>query len=403
MSKCAWILIAACFLLFQKQSYSQWVQTKEPSGGMVYDIEVIGNNIFAVISGCVYMSTDNGTSWNVVDSSLPNIGVGSLVVSDNTIFAITSIGVYRSINNGASWNAVNVGLPVNTECFSLTISGRNIALQTNKNDIYSSTDNGTSWNVSNSFSRSILSIALSGNNIFAATIDSIYRSADNGISWTVNYPLSSANPGFEGLTVSGSNLLLSTELRGVYLSTDNGTTWAVTLAVAGASLLVKGSNIFAFTPGSAIFLSTDNGTTWNMFMDDNDITDTRVRSLAMSGNNLFVGTDNGGIWRRPLSEMIVPAKAHPHREIPRQAELKISPLCHTGGVIPIDFTISQTDHVSISIYSMTGKRIESIVNKTLTTGSYRYNWNTKLFSPGSYTVKLQAGGNTCTRPIQILH
>ncbi|HMD69146.1 MAG TPA: T9SS type A sorting domain-containing protein, partial [Chitinivibrionales bacterium] len=70
-----------------------------------------------------------GTSWAAVNSGLTNtnIAVQSLAVSGSNIFAATFYsGVFLSTNNGTSWNAVNTGLPANTGVYSLAVSGSNI-------------------------------------------------------------------------------------------------------------------------------------------------------------------------------------------------------------------------------------------------------------------------------------
>ena len=74
--------------------------------------------------------------------------------------------------------------------------------------VFLSTNNGSSWYAVNNglYATDILSLAISGNKIFAGTENGgIFLSANNGVSWT--------NVGLTGLsyiaclTVSGSNII----------------------------------------------------------------------------------------------------------------------------------------------------------------------------------------------------
>ncbi|MBK7868352.1 MAG: hypothetical protein IPJ75_15960 [Ignavibacteriales bacterium] len=51
----------------------------------------------------MYISTNNGTSWNAVNNGLTNSNVSALDVSGTNLFAGTNGGgVYLSTNNGTS-------------------------------------------------------------------------------------------------------------------------------------------------------------------------------------------------------------------------------------------------------------------------------------------------------------
>ncbi len=66
-------------------------------------------------------TTNSGSSWILISSNLPAIGVNSIVVkmsSPRTIFAGTDLGVYKSTNEGASWASFNTGFP-NVEVYDL--------------------------------------------------------------------------------------------------------------------------------------------------------------------------------------------------------------------------------------------------------------------------------------------
>lgn len=76
---------------------------------------------FGGTSSNVQKTTNGGSTWAVISSNLPAIGINSIVVkmsAPRTIFAGTDLGVYRSTNDGASWSSFNSGFP-NVEVYDL--------------------------------------------------------------------------------------------------------------------------------------------------------------------------------------------------------------------------------------------------------------------------------------------
>jgi photosystem II stability/assembly factor-like uncharacterized protein len=110
----------------------------------------------------------------------------------------------------------------------------------------------------------LLSLAVSGNKIFAGSDNSVYLSTDNGDNWTKKSS-GLANNSVRSLAISGNNIFAGTESDGIYLSTNNGGSW--TKKSSGLtdnsvrSLAVSGNDIFAATL-DGVFVSTNNGDSW---------------------------------------------------------------------------------------------------------------------------------------------
>jgi len=76
----------------------------------------------------------------------------------------------------------------------------------------------------------------------------------------------SSGGGILSLAVSGPNLFAGTVGGGAYLSTDNGESWASIdngLPGSDLALAISGTNIFAGTDGGGVFLSTNSGASWH--------------------------------------------------------------------------------------------------------------------------------------------
>ena len=329
--------------------YPQWAQTNGPYGGRIFSLAIKGNNIFAGTGGGVFLSTNNGLNWSKANNGLPitSGSVNALAIKGNNVYAgIGGGGVYLSTNNGSSWSGINNGLP--STVYALAIDDDNIFAGIYGNGVYLSTDNGSSWSeVNNGLSNKyISSIAISGNNMFAAadlgglpsgvflstnngsnwskinnglkdtsvsaitisgdyifagTASGTYRSTNNGSSWSgINNGLP-ANTYVHALVVSDNKIFVGTDKDGVYISTDNGSNWlSVNNGLSSLNILAlatSGTDIIAGTNEGGVYLSTDNGSHWNE--SNNGLTNTSVDAMVMSGNNIFAAAGTEGIYLSP--------------------------------------------------------------------------------------------------------
>jgi hypothetical protein len=65
----------------------------------------------------------------------------------------------------------------------------------------------------------------------------------------------------------------------------------------------------------------------------------------------------------------------------------------------IRYKLSKPVFVTISIYNLFGKEVETLVNDFRTTGEYELEWKPKSFSSGIYFCRLQAGLCTATKKL----
>jgi len=96
----------------------------------VNSIAVKDTNILAATQGGgVFLSSNNGGLWTPVNSGLTNTTVMSLAVRDSNIYAGTQSGVFLSTNNGSSWNTTGL---INIASYAITLGGSNIFAATNR-------------------------------------------------------------------------------------------------------------------------------------------------------------------------------------------------------------------------------------------------------------------------------
>ena len=138
------------------------------------------DNLFAgSASHGVFKLGNNETSWTAINTNLTDTHISQLVALDNKLFAVTLTGVFISGNDGTSWEA-DPSVIRNVNCL-YAINNQLIA-GTDDDGAYLSDDNGATWN---SFSTGmpddtrIWSLALNKDGIFAGTSSGI---------WFLSYP-----------------------------------------------------------------------------------------------------------------------------------------------------------------------------------------------------------------------
>ncbi len=69
------------------------------------------SNLFAGTNDGMFISTDNGTNWNAINTGLTNTFIRCIAVKDDKIFVGTTGSIYLSTDDGANWSLANIGLP----------------------------------------------------------------------------------------------------------------------------------------------------------------------------------------------------------------------------------------------------------------------------------------------------
>ena len=139
--------IVAILSLFPKPAEAKWVSVGHFRGGAVKDFAVKDGALFvAIAESGVFLSEDQGASWNTANTGLPpQAFVECLAASDKDVFLGTfKHGIFVSENNGASWKASNTGLPQETDIKDIVVNGTSILAATAAG-VYLSTDRGASW------------------------------------------------------------------------------------------------------------------------------------------------------------------------------------------------------------------------------------------------------------------
>jgi hypothetical protein len=312
-------------------------------------------------------------------------------VSGSNLFAGTrGGGVFLSTNNGTSWTQKNNGLN-NNRVLSLAVSGTNLFAGTDSG-AYLSTNNGTSWILVAPIK--VYSLAVNGTNVFAGTLGSVFFSTDNGASWNQkNYGLPISNV-VAALTISGTNIFAGTIGGGLFVSTNNGTDWTQ-IGTNGNyyySFTVGGNDIFG---GASLGVNhiTKNVNNWAAISIG--LWDFYIYSLAFDGTNIYAGTNKAGVWSRPLSEVVSVCKDG--NNLPKEFALSQNFPNPFNPSTTINYSLVKQGHVKITVYNLFGSKVSVIVDENKPAGNYAVHFNGSSLASGIYFYRLESGGYTSVK------
>ncbi|MBI5475790.1 MAG: T9SS type A sorting domain-containing protein [Ignavibacteriales bacterium] len=202
----------------------------------------------------------------------------------------------------AQWIQTNGPYGGNVTCFA--VSGSNLFAGTSGAGIFRSTNNGTNWTATNEgiTDKNIQSLACSGSDILACTVEKVFHSTDDGIHWTqLEFNTFGTAGQLFRVGFSGTNLLVSGEL-GVFFSTEDGINWmASDLAYSASSFATLGAKLFAST-AAGVFVSPNNGASWTSTSYTNSnahiltVSETKIYMGTSGANGVFVSSDTGTTW-----------------------------------------------------------------------------------------------------------
>ena len=269
------------------------------------------NNVYAYNNGYLYLSTDNGLKWDMLDTNHFFYGtyVYSMIFNNRIIGSCgTNIfqpgwGIILSDDKGVTWKYSNTGLPVKITAVKLAKSGNDTYVGTNAAGVFKSTDFGESWFAVNNGITSADTWDITFDNdgsIYAACwSNGIQKSTDKGNTWEViNNGLTNVYL-YSIISDDNNNLIAGTD-QGIFRSTDKGLLWVQTNPAGNnfAYRLYKDkfNRIYSMNYGDGIYRTTDLGVTW--YKIDNGFASRYVFGIAMdSNNNLYAGTWGGNIYK----------------------------------------------------------------------------------------------------------
>jgi hypothetical protein len=276
----------------------------------------------------VWVSNDNGLTWEKRGNELMNKEMTKIGVKDN--FIIVGDGYYNtspyySTDGGATFQKINNDSNfTHQQVFCIEINNDIVYLGT-KFGIYYSADWGKTWNeLSKDLSNFIIfNIKFKDNYIFAGSQkNNVFISSDNGISWKtskIQYTNKHSDYSLDIMDIHYFKKRIFAVARGyykdggyavmdgggVFISSNNGDTW--TEKNEGLTNIYGVGSITSYDSHIFIGMSNLEGVYYTPNLNDNwrsynfGLTNSYIEKLLIQGKYLFAAT-LGGVYRVPLSD-----------------------------------------------------------------------------------------------------
>jgi photosystem II stability/assembly factor-like uncharacterized protein len=423
-----WVCGGSGTILRSTDFGDSWILLTPVPGTSLYDIQHLsnGNIVTAGFDGLFIKSTNDGIDWksgfitiNKVTPSVQDI----YFVNDQVGFAAHSYGMLtKTTDGGETWVAVipdtiNVtqvqyGVHFVNENYGFSVG----KLATNSDMIYKTTDGGSIWELkTNILAGNLRHVAFFNENIgviVAEKLKAMYTT-DGGQTWTPSVfetlPPGALTPNLRKVAFRDINNVTAVGEGIILNSTNGGATWNYapvdnleqTLTGLGFSDNMNGWAVGtkSSTPRSVgLYQTTDGGLTWENKVDPVLLDGTEiVYGGAVHGEYLWLcGSPSNIFTNEPVSsvfdEQIHLNDIHLYQNYPNPFNPSTK----------ISFSLKEPVMVSIRIFDVLGKEIQTILNEYKDAGNYDLEFNASGLSSGIYFYNLTAGDLSISRKMTLL-
>lgn len=311
----------------------------------------------------VRRSQDGGTTWSSATSGLSGAGswVGPLMSHPDSagIFYTARQVIFKSTNWGASWSGISTGTSGTIREMGLCKTSPNVMYATSGSQIYKSTDAGYIYTTVT-------------NNLPNKTITGVYLHPDSSEVAVI--------------TQSGFGT------GHIWKTTNGGISWN---DISGNLPDSPANDVMIYYPGSAtsvylaaldvgVFITTDYGTTWKELADGLPNTVAMHLDYNSAANKLRIGTHGRGVYE--ISNLTGVSSIT--SEIPDGFSLQQNYPNPFNPVTTIKYKITERANVTLKIYNILGKAVETIIEEVQGPGTYESHFNASNLSSGVYYYKI---------------
>lgn len=405
------LLIVALSL---SSAQAQWQSCTGTQGNYITKIVKSGNLLFAgtqnnIFHGRILKSTDNGSTWDSVNTGFSFSSVFDMAALGSTVCAGTyEDGLVWTTNAGVSWQKNFINGVNGNGVFHTAMSG-NIILTYNNTApsgtgqvFFYSSNNGSAWNpvipvpTLTPITFVNYDTVLAAGHKFGAAF-----SSNHGLTWSI--PANSGLPTFP----DGRKELYSVLIRGGLLyagciggfaqSTNMGVSWsAVNLGFpdfAGFHDLISYNDIIfgaVYNPTnpsqSGVWRSDNSGLNWVQFNSGLPLAKS-TRSLLISGGYLFAGLAQNGIYRIPLSQITSAGGETEQAEGYKLSQNYPNPF---NASTVIKFSLKKKGNALLKVYDINGREVMTLINSDLQAGTHEFHLDAEMLPSGVYFYKLSA-------------
>ena len=410
------------------------------------------NSILVSTSNGVYKSINKGSTYSLINTKLgiyvTDVSLDNKPISlDNQIIIASSFNrkYLISENAGGSWDKKEIPSSLGYKIWNLKISEGVIYIIVDQSRLYKSSDLGESWSqlfVKNVAALQALNV-FDKNTLVLQSYPYLCTSYDGGITWrkaplginfwfndsfmintneiiavggfyssgtTKGFIFKTSNAGFdwriEDLKNETKQIKMITDNKGyalsgsaLYATNDAGDSWSVIIPANVSAFSFQNSSNGLLHLNQSFMETKDGGASWfdsNMDYPFEYVSRLEVTEagnyLAVSGGNLLFNTSKNSINIQPLKYNLSKEKFTLFQNSPNPF----------NPCTVIRYEIKNSGFVSLKIYDILGKEVVTLVNKKLSPGNYKVNFNAENLTSGIYFYRLQSNNFQQTRKMILL-
>jgi photosystem II stability/assembly factor-like uncharacterized protein len=354
-------------------------------------------------SGRIYSTDDGGTTWLPQNSGTENKLVSIYFMDDQIGFAAGYNKTLIHTNNGGDkWTTVEVRNDSGSIYNSLGCGAdNNLYFISNFGEVHCSSDSGVNWTNSYNFNQYGFSYLDCSNSptCFAMQIllKSFYKSTDGGKVWErLSIPIQYSGDIYflndstgwisEDWTISS----IWHDSVSIYITLNGGETWTRQSTLEGISLT---NIVFLDTfegwlsVVNKIYYTLDSGKSW-MRQFECDNLDWITDIFFLNDRNGWALTDQGTIIKYGVPIVLVDKSDNTYANEYILNQNYPNPF---NPSTRISYSIPNLDFVTLKIYDLLGREVQTLVNKFQRPGKYVVNFNAHNLSSGIYFYKFQVG------------
>lgn len=408
------------FLAFFTTLKASWVTLPFPGINRFYALNMIDDNKGFLSSttghssvnceGKISITENGGNSWRTVITD--SIIIYAISIQGAVGYAVgvnsndyTGV-IYITSDFGESWvknsltnaigftDVIQVATKVYIGCFD--------------RNLYASSDQGISWEINSTFSSSVFALTKNTNNLYVVSQNKLFVQSQAGWEdlgfygiwgWERGVAVDPTNSDFY---IGGFNYQAT--IACISSSTDQGASWKVdTLEGEG---FVKSIAFNSRGDGYAVgIIDTSNnymyqsviwkklGNNWIMDLDFNDL-----------GFQDIVATEHSfyAVGVLGLYKTDIPTSVPDQSLKPSDYQLKQNFPNPFNPTTTISFSIPTKSKVTLSIFDVTGKKLQTLINEQKSPGNYEVEFNGSNLSSGTYFYKFEVGGIIETKKMILL-
>ena len=351
------------------------------------------NIVYATSKSAIYKSTNGGFNWGIIRNSSNDIN-NSHFLNASTGFVIsgpytTNNYVSYTTNGGNSWTNKLTGLSYVLNFYFLnTNTGWLIGTP---GRVFKTTNGGSNYNIyltgNTGEHKAIFFIDENTGWTSGVAIRDIFRTTTGGITWTKQFTETSYNSTYNSIYFLNRD---TGWMAGNYVikTTNSGINWIIqdinNTSYLTSIKFINPETGWTVGDGGQIYFSTNGGNNWTQ---QTPVTFNNLQSVSFV--NQYTGyiagdfgtilkTTNGGyVWVKESNS-----------EIPKTHSLRQNYPNPFNSTTKISFALPKTGLVTIKVFDVLGKEIETLVNESLKPGTYETAFDGSSYPSGVYFYRL---------------